>query len=111
MMVRFDILDGKNTVCDTVRWWYGMMVRCGGCTYFMAKYCLVVWYVSVSKVCKSRIRRMNIICNDLIYLSLERTNIRPVAPVVQVVNLEFCLCFESWVRAPGGSDIRLYLQK
>ena len=27
----------------------------------------------------------------------------PVAPVVQVVNLEFYL-FESWVRAPGGSD-------
>ena len=29
----------------------------------------------------------------------------PVAPMVQVVNLEFYLCFESWVRAPGGSDI------
>ena len=28
---------------------------------------------------------------------------KPVAPVVQVVNLEFYL-FESWVRAPGGSD-------
>ena len=27
----------------------------------------------------------------------------PVAPVVQVVNLEFYL-FESWVRAPGGSN-------
>ena len=27
----------------------------------------------------------------------------PVAPVVQVVNLEF-YTFESWVRAPGGSD-------
>ncbi len=28
---------------------------------------------------------------------------KPVAPVVQVVNLEFYL-FEFWVRAPGGSD-------
>ena len=28
---------------------------------------------------------------------------RPVAPVVQVVNLEFYV-FGSWVRAPGGSD-------
>ena len=26
----------------------------------------------------------------------------PVAPVVQVVNLEFYM-FETWVRAPGGS--------
>ena len=36
---------------------------------------------------------------------------RPHAPMVQVANLEFCLCVESWVRAPGGSDICLYLQK
>ena len=56
MMV--DILNGKITVCGMV---------CG-----MAKYCLVVWYVSVYKVRKSRIRRTNIICNGLIYRSLKR---------------------------------------
>ena len=40
---------------DTV-WWI----------YDMAKYCLAVWYVSVYKVYKSPIRRMNIICNELV---------------------------------------------
>ena len=30
MMVRFDILYRKITVCDMVCWWYGMMIRCGG---------------------------------------------------------------------------------
>ena len=42
--------------------------------YYMSKYCLVVWYVSVYKVRKSRIRRTNIICEDLICRSLERTH-------------------------------------
>ena len=31
MMVRFDILYGQSTVCDMVCWWYGVMVRSGGC--------------------------------------------------------------------------------
>ena len=40
---------------------------------YMAKCCLlVVWYVSVYKVRKNRICRTNIICNDLMYRSLER---------------------------------------
>ena len=33
-----------------------------------------------------------------------------IAPVVQVVNLEFYL-FESWVRAPGGSDFDFIYKK
>ena len=41
----------------------------------MAKYCLVIWYVSVCKVRESRLRRVNIICTDLIYRSLKRTNV------------------------------------
>ena len=56
--------------------WYGMLVVWFDGTMWwvhcMAKYfCLVVWYVSVCKVCRSRIRRTNIICYDLIYRSLE----------------------------------------
>ena len=44
------------------------------------------------------------------YLKLGNSVI-PIAPVVQVVNLEFYL-FESWNRAPGGSDFDfIYLQK
>ena len=42
-MVRFDILYGKNTVC----WWYGVMVRCGGCIMWLNIANVVVWYVSV----------------------------------------------------------------
>ena len=38
---------------------------------YMAKICLVVWSVSVYKVRKGRIRRTNIICNELIYRPLE----------------------------------------
>ena len=38
----------------------------------VSKYCLVVWYVSVYKVCKSRIRRTNIVCNDLTNRPSER---------------------------------------
>ena len=41
----------------------------------MAEYCLVVWYYMfqyVRSVNKSRKRRMNIICNELRYRSLER---------------------------------------
>ena len=41
----------------------------------MAQYWPVVWYVAVHKVCKSRTRRMNIICNDLMHRSLGRINI------------------------------------
>ena len=37
-------------------------------------------------------------------LHVQPVFITPVAPVVQVVNVEFYL-FESWVRAPGGSDL------
>ena len=46
--------------------------------YYKAKYCLKVWYVSVYKESKSRIRHTDIICNDLIYRLLERVfeNIR-----------------------------------
>ena len=34
-----------------------------------------------------------------------------VAPVGQVVTPRILLVFESWVRAPGGSDISLYFFK
>ena len=45
------------------------MVRYDGCITIpgMAKYCQVVWFVSVNKVRNSRIRLTNIICNDLTY--------------------------------------------
>ena len=53
--------------------WYGMLVVWYDGTvswiYYMAK--LVVWYVSVYKVREGRIRRTNIICNDLIYQPLD----------------------------------------
>ena len=26
---------GKSKVCDMVCWWYGMMVRCGGCIIWL----------------------------------------------------------------------------
>ena len=39
MMVRFDILYGKNTVCDMVCWWHGIWEK-HGMWYGM----LVVWY-------------------------------------------------------------------
>ena len=60
---------GKHTVCGMVRWWYGTMVPCRG--YIVWPNFLVVWYVSVYKVRKGRIRRTNIICNGLIYRPLE----------------------------------------
>ena len=41
--------------------------------YYMANYCLVVWHVSVYKVYKSRIRRMNTIYNEL--RPLKRTDV------------------------------------
>ena len=40
-MVRFDILSGKITVCDMVCWWYGVMVRCGGCIIWLN---IASWY-------------------------------------------------------------------
>ena len=51
-----------------------MMVPCGGCIMWRN---IAWWYdISVYKVCESRTRRMNIICNDLIlYRSLEHTEI------------------------------------
>ena len=83
-----------GTVCDIV-FWQGMMVLFAiwtnhgmgydklvvwhdGTAWWMYytckdKYCLVVWYVLVYKVCESRKRHMNIICGDPIYRSLERT--------------------------------------
>ena len=52
--------------------WYGTLVVWHDGTerwfYNMAKYCLVVWYVSGYKVCKSRIRRTNIMCNELLII-------------------------------------------
>ena len=52
---------------------HGMFVVWYDCTvwwmYYMAKYCLVVWYISVYKACESRIRRIQTICNDIIYRS------------------------------------------
>ena len=43
------------------------------------------------------------LCIPLVCTKLCHSVVGQVAPVVQVVNLEFYL-FESWVRAPGGSD-------
>ena len=39
--------------------------------YYFGLICLVVWYVSVYKVHKGRIRRTNIICNELIHRPLK----------------------------------------
>ena len=72
---------GYGMVRYGVAWcavWHGMWYRMAWYDgtvwwmYFKAKYFLVVRYASVYKVQKSRIRRTNIICNDL---TLERTNI------------------------------------
>ena len=61
---------GGYTKWKNHRMWYGtFVVWYAGTvwsTSYMAEYCLVVWYVSVYKVRKSRIRRTNITCNDLI---------------------------------------------
>ena len=46
-------------------------------------------------------RQCNVVSSFRILYLVEET--QPVAPVVQVVNLELYL-FESWVRALGGSD-------
>ena len=56
----------EKTRC--VVWYHGTVWW----VYYMAKYCLVVWYVSVYRARRSRMHRTRIICNDLIHRSLER---------------------------------------
>ena len=80
------IYSGKNRIRYKVIWY--LIVRCRGC--IMAKYCLVVWYVSVCKISRSRIRRMDIICNDLIYRSLESTNIHLISKACGQTDRQIC---------------------
>ena len=59
-----DMVRGKN------RMWYGILAVWYDVVNVIYGYiCLVVWYqyVSVNRVRNGRIRRTNIICNDLIY--------------------------------------------
>ena len=46
----------------------------------------------------------------ILVFPFESVVIEPVPPVVEVVNLEFD-SFESWVRAPGGSDFDVFCKK
>ena len=65
MMVRFNIVYGKITVCDMVCWWYGMMVRCGGCITWLN----IAWWNGMFQYIRS-VRDEYVVCISSVTINI-----------------------------------------